>query len=212
MRHQTWTGPLTAGTAGVAATYTLADLMRGKTITCEDRGKHRYGRMIAFCWANREDLGAAKVSAGMASAFTRYSYVRQERIARIVRLACMAKRRATTVFSMKSGGRRRGMGRCTATDTRSDPLSQKPSAPSRRGWADRKDDRAARAPIYAPDWSRLKPKGSCAAVLCYGLSSARHIDNDGSHNSASSTRLRCAQAEVASSAASRKRASGHGRP
>jgi len=70
-------------TAGVAATYALADLMRGKAITCEDRGRDRFGRTIGVCRADGEDLGGAMVSTGMAWAFTRYStdYVSQERSA-----------------------------------------------------------------------------------------------------------------------------------
>jgi hypothetical protein len=61
-------------------TYALADLMRGKAVTCEDRGHDRYRRTIGLCRANGEDLGAAMVSVGMAWAFTRYSsdYVSQE--------------------------------------------------------------------------------------------------------------------------------------
>jgi endonuclease YncB( thermonuclease family) len=53
-------------TAGVAATYALADLMRDKAITCEDRGRDRYGRTIGPCRTNGEDPGAEMVSAGMA--------------------------------------------------------------------------------------------------------------------------------------------------
>jgi hypothetical protein len=53
--------------AGVAASYALADLMRA--ITCEDRGRDRYGRSIGLCRADSQHLGAAMVSA----AFTRYS-------------------------------------------------------------------------------------------------------------------------------------------
>jgi len=64
--------------AGVAASYALADLMRA--ITCEDRGRDRYGRSIGLCRADGQHLGAAMVSA----AFTRYSsdYVWQEEKAR----------------------------------------------------------------------------------------------------------------------------------
>lgn len=69
--------------AGVDATYALADLMRGRTITCEDKGRDRYGRTIGVCRADGRDLGAAMVERGMAWAFTRYSsdYVQQERAA-----------------------------------------------------------------------------------------------------------------------------------
>jgi len=59
---------------GGIASGTLEQLMRGKTITCEDKGRDRYGRSIGLCRANGEDLGAAMVELGMAWAFTRYSW------------------------------------------------------------------------------------------------------------------------------------------
>lgn len=66
--------------AGELASQHLADLMRDHAITCEPRTTDRYGRVVALCRADGEDLGAAMVSAGMAWAFIRYSreYVRQE--------------------------------------------------------------------------------------------------------------------------------------
>ena len=62
----------------------LQKLMRGKTITCEDRGGDRYGRRIGLCRADGEDLGAAMVRLGYAWAFVRYSrdYVAEEAEAR----------------------------------------------------------------------------------------------------------------------------------
>lgn len=59
--------------AGVKATETIAELMRGKQITCEGRGHDRYGRTIALCRADGQDIGAAMVRVGMAWAFVRYS-------------------------------------------------------------------------------------------------------------------------------------------
>ena len=69
--------------AGELASQHLADLMRHRTITCEARTTDRYGRVVALCRADGEDLGAAMVSAGMAWAFIRYSrdYVGQEEAA-----------------------------------------------------------------------------------------------------------------------------------
>ena len=59
--------------AGVEASKALLKLMRGRTVTCEPRTKDRYGRTVALCRADGEDLGTAMVRAGMAWAFTRYS-------------------------------------------------------------------------------------------------------------------------------------------
>lgn len=69
---------------GVDAGAYMRELVRGKTITCEPRVKDRYGRTVALCRANGEDLGAAMVRAGMAYAFIRYSsdYVADEATAK----------------------------------------------------------------------------------------------------------------------------------
>lgn len=69
--------------AGVEASNKMRGLVAGHAVTCEPRAKDRYGRTVALCRADEQDLGAAMVSAGMAWAFTRYSgdYVEQERAA-----------------------------------------------------------------------------------------------------------------------------------
>jgi endonuclease YncB( thermonuclease family) len=58
---------------GGAATEALANLMRGKTVVCEDRTKDRHGRTVALCRADGVDLGAAMVKSGWAFVFVRYS-------------------------------------------------------------------------------------------------------------------------------------------
>ena len=62
----------------------MRELVHGHTITCEQRTKDRYGRIVALCRADGRDLGADMVRAGMAWAFVRYSrdYVTQEQRAR----------------------------------------------------------------------------------------------------------------------------------
>lgn len=69
--------------AGHEATAKLEQLMAGREISCEPRTTDRYGRTVAVCRADGNDLGAAMVSAGMAYAFTRYSsdYIEQEKSA-----------------------------------------------------------------------------------------------------------------------------------
>lgn len=66
--------------AGRMATDYLVGLMHDRRITCEAKGKDRYGRTIGLCKGEEQDIGAAMVSAGMAWAFVRYShdYVAQE--------------------------------------------------------------------------------------------------------------------------------------
>jgi endonuclease YncB( thermonuclease family) len=70
--------------AGVIATGTLEKLIKGKTVVCEPKATDRYGRTVAICRADGEDLGRAMVQLGMAWAFVRYSrdYFDQEAQAR----------------------------------------------------------------------------------------------------------------------------------
>lgn len=69
--------------AGIEACTRLRHLIDGRAIACEPRTTDRYGRIVALCRADGQDLGAAMVSAGMAWAFIRYSsdYVEQEKAA-----------------------------------------------------------------------------------------------------------------------------------
>jgi endonuclease YncB( thermonuclease family) len=52
---------------GKVARTALADLIRNRTITCEEQAQDRYGRMVAICRdQNQIDLGAQLVAQGMA--------------------------------------------------------------------------------------------------------------------------------------------------
>lgn len=46
--------------------------MGSKPVTCEDRGKHRYRRMIDKCAAGGLDLGAELIENGLAMPYWRY--------------------------------------------------------------------------------------------------------------------------------------------
>jgi endonuclease YncB( thermonuclease family) len=59
--------------AGIMATGMLQMLIKGKTVVCEPKTTDRYGRTVALCLADGEDLSRAMVQLGMAWAFTRYS-------------------------------------------------------------------------------------------------------------------------------------------
>jgi hypothetical protein len=78
--------------AGVMATGTLEMLIKGKTVVCEPKATDRYGRTVAICRADGEDLGRTMVQLGMAWAFVRYSrdYVDQEARARAENLGVHA--------------------------------------------------------------------------------------------------------------------------
>jgi endonuclease YncB( thermonuclease family) len=72
------------------ATGTLEMLVKGKTVVCEPKTTDRYGRTVAICRADGEDLGRIMVQLGMAWAFVRYGrdYVDQEAQARAENLVC----------------------------------------------------------------------------------------------------------------------------
>ncbi|MGE0653576.1 MAG: thermonuclease family protein [Alphaproteobacteria bacterium] len=76
-----WCGDYRAGALAVAA---LAVLVRGSAVVCESKTTDRYGRVVAICRADGDDLGLSMVEVGMALAFTRYSrdYVSVEAWAR----------------------------------------------------------------------------------------------------------------------------------
>lgn len=59
--------------AGRLAADRLAALTQAKAVECEGKGRDRYGRVIAVCKADGEDIGATLVREGFAWAFVRYS-------------------------------------------------------------------------------------------------------------------------------------------
>ena len=78
--------------AGRLATTRLQALTQGRTVTCEEKDRDRYGRTVAICRVGSEDLGAIMVREGMAWAFVRYSrdYVDEEVRAKANRLGVHA--------------------------------------------------------------------------------------------------------------------------
>jgi endonuclease YncB( thermonuclease family) len=69
---------------GITARENLAAHIAGRPVLCEPQGEDRYGRTLAICSADRQDLNAWMVREGLALAFTRYSreYVDEETAAR----------------------------------------------------------------------------------------------------------------------------------
>ncbi len=70
--------------AGDAARRTLASLVAAGAPQCERITTDRYGRTVAVCRVNGEDVGAAMVKQGVAWAYSRYSwrYLAEETLAR----------------------------------------------------------------------------------------------------------------------------------
>jgi endonuclease YncB( thermonuclease family) len=60
--------------AGRLAMDHLIGLMRARHVTCKARDQDRHGRTVALCHADRKDLGAEMVSAGMARAYASQSW------------------------------------------------------------------------------------------------------------------------------------------
>lgn len=78
---------------GQDAAAVLAELTRDRVVTCEQRARDRYGRIVASCHTDAGDLGAAMVRRGWAVAYTRYSrgvYQAEEAAARNERLGIWA--------------------------------------------------------------------------------------------------------------------------
>lgn len=69
---------------GRAAIQKLVELVKGGQVTCENRGRDKYGRVLGVCTVNGLDINAAMVREGLAWSFTRYSrdYDEQESLAR----------------------------------------------------------------------------------------------------------------------------------
>jgi endonuclease YncB( thermonuclease family) len=69
---------------GTSATLALARRIVGKSVSCDERDRDRYGRIVAVCHADGENLNAWLVSEGLALAYRRYStdYIDQEQAAR----------------------------------------------------------------------------------------------------------------------------------
>lgn len=69
---------------GAFAFRELDGMVTGRDLTCTGRDHDRYGRLLARCDLAGQDLGAALVSAGAATAYRRYSldYLGEEEAAR----------------------------------------------------------------------------------------------------------------------------------
>ncbi|WP_140984145.1 thermonuclease family protein [Asticcacaulis tiandongensis] len=69
---------------GGDATLALKTLTHGKTVTCEDKGRDRYQRVLAYCRTEAGDLGEALIAAGLAVRYydSANRYGRSEREAR----------------------------------------------------------------------------------------------------------------------------------
>ncbi len=58
---------------GEAARQWLIDKTDGQDVRCEQRGRDRYDRLVAVCFAGGENLNEGIVEAGLALAYRRYS-------------------------------------------------------------------------------------------------------------------------------------------
>ena len=59
---------------GKRAASALADKVRDQLVTCEEKDRDRYGRMVARCLVNGEDLSEWLTLNGWAVAYVYYSY------------------------------------------------------------------------------------------------------------------------------------------
>lgn len=72
---------------GLTAQHKLIEITRGQTVACDVAGTDKYGRTLAVCFVEGEDINASLVKQGLARAFVKYSelYVSQEAEARVAR-------------------------------------------------------------------------------------------------------------------------------
>lgn len=77
----------TTWACGDAAAAELRRLADGRSLSCREKDRDDYGRIVAVCRVGDTDLGAAMVRAGLALAYRRYStdYVAEENAARSAR-------------------------------------------------------------------------------------------------------------------------------
>jgi endonuclease YncB( thermonuclease family) len=70
---------------GREAQKKLISLTQDQTVACDRKGQDKYGRTLAVCFADGEDINAILVKAGLARAFVKYSqvYIAEETSARI---------------------------------------------------------------------------------------------------------------------------------
>ena len=59
---------------GEIAKAAMLDLGSGMTVTCEEKDRDRYGRIVALCKAGGFDMGANMVQTGWALAYREFSF------------------------------------------------------------------------------------------------------------------------------------------
>ena len=72
---------------GAAATRALSRRIAGRSVTCQQKDRDRYGRVVAVCGVGGRDINRWMVRQGWALAYRRYSrvYVGEEKAARAAR-------------------------------------------------------------------------------------------------------------------------------
>lgn len=87
MAQSCQTGDGSPWRCGLAAQKRLMVMTRGQAVACDAAGSDAYGRTLAVCFVEGEDINATLVEEGLARAFVKYSelYVAQEAEARAAR-------------------------------------------------------------------------------------------------------------------------------
>ncbi len=77
---------------GQVSANALDAKIAGRTVTCEEHDRDRYGRIVAVCKVNGEDLNRWMVQSGLALAYTQYSqdYAADEQTARAQKVGIWA--------------------------------------------------------------------------------------------------------------------------
>lgn len=102
--QQCTNSPVDSWNCGQEATRELSRKIDGQTISCSARDHDRYGRIVAVCVIDGEDLNAWMVIQGWAVAYTRYSW-RYALAELVARPRSAASGRATSCGLRSGGGR-----------------------------------------------------------------------------------------------------------
>ena len=90
--HQTCTRDGQSWDCGIAARRALAEALRSGPVTCTHRRRDKYGRPLARCMVDGQDIAALLVSQGLAVSYLDTRYAPQEAAARAARRGLWAGR------------------------------------------------------------------------------------------------------------------------
>ncbi len=98
---------------GLRATAVLKAIIGGQEVRCVEKGRDRYRRVLAVCYAGKIDIGGELVRRGWALAYRRYSmtYIRQEAEARAAKRGLVGDA-VHSALAVAASAARKQIGKC----------------------------------------------------------------------------------------------------